>query len=181
MAKERRNVGRRRRSKAAALDSALIRPAGNDDAHLVKLLLDAGANPRAHHDEALRRAAAYAPVEIVKLLLKNGADPRDFDDEPLRLAARMGRTWTVRVLLRAGAFMREAAALRQALRHGHEETARVLQDWVQPGGGVDDAPSLANTKSPDIGSMTRITQKRGMDDPSRPKGFGFSERASCSR
>ena|SRR5438128_7731811 len=110
MAKERRNVGRRRRSKAAALDSALIRPAGNDDAHLVKLLL------------------------------KNGADPRDFDDEPLRLAARMGRTWTVRVLLRAGAFMREAAALRQALRHGHEETARVLQDWVQPGGGVDDAP-----------------------------------------
>src|SRR5439155_22523842 len=112
MAKERRNVGRRRRSKAAALDSALIRPAGNDDAHLVKLLL------------------------------KNGADPRDFDDEPLRLAARMGRTWTVRVLLRAGADVHAGggATLRQALRHGHEETARVLQDWVQPGGVVDDAP-----------------------------------------
>jgi ankyrin repeat protein len=78
-----------------------------DNSEVIRLLLDAGADPKIHDGyTALHRAAGLCEPEIVRLLLERGADPnaRDLNgNTPLVYAAVSGRLEAVRILIAAGA------------------------------------------------------------------------------
>jgi ankyrin repeat protein len=78
-----------------------------DNREVIRLLLDAGADPRIHGDNtALHGAAALCAPEVVRLLLDRGADPRTRDLNgvtPLVSGVLSGRVEVVRMLIAAGA------------------------------------------------------------------------------
>ncbi|KAG2434248.1 hypothetical protein HXX76_007973 [Chlamydomonas incerta] len=74
-------------------------------AALLRLLLAAGADPRAEHSEALACAAACGNRPAMRLLLRAGADPRAAGTlHPLVSAAEFLRLGSVLSLLATGAF-----------------------------------------------------------------------------
>jgi ankyrin repeat protein len=91
-------------------DTALHLAARTDDARLVQMLLDAGANPNVFEtilfETPLHQAATWSNPAILQLLLDAGAgtNPRDQDGKtPLFQAAELGLAANVDVLIRAGA------------------------------------------------------------------------------
>src|SRR5262249_24089821 len=92
-------------------EQALAAPISQRDLESVRLLLEAGADPRRYRDDdgdpapAVRaaRRAGCGP-EIVELLVRYGAEPSDEGDDPVALvgAAGAGDTATVERLLELG-------------------------------------------------------------------------------
>ncbi len=92
---------------------ALAAPISTDDAHGVRLLLQAGADPRKYlDDDEEPTSVVYAAVrsgcdpELVELLLTHGADPQlpgSDGRSPYALAVRLGRTDLADLLHRHGA------------------------------------------------------------------------------
>jgi ankyrin repeat protein len=105
-------VGRHPES-AAAAEQALAAPISANDAGSVRVLLDAGADPRRYRDDDGRPASALDEAiradcgpDLVELLLAHGADPnapgRD-GRSPYRVALSRGRRGLAELLRRHGA------------------------------------------------------------------------------
>ena len=81
---------------------------------MVKLLLDAGANPNKETEfgeTSLKSAASMGHSKVVKLLLNAGAQPNKEDEKgetPLYSAHKNGHQEVVKVLIDAGAEPRES-------------------------------------------------------------------------
>ncbi|ORZ09290.1 ankyrin repeat-containing domain protein [Absidia repens] len=71
-------------------DAPLQNAAHKQHTSVVRLLLDAGANPRANRDASLLSAVRNNDLPTLALLLDAGVDPRCQEDQPLRLACRFG-------------------------------------------------------------------------------------------
>ena len=79
--------------------------------YVLKLLMDAGANPNKadnHKMTPLHYAAMYGSAEVVKTLLDKGAEPNSTDENgwtPLHYATKWvgGRTEVIQALLDGGA------------------------------------------------------------------------------
>lgn len=111
----------------------LLRAAGPGEASSVTVLIEAGADVNYAHPlfewTPLSRAAAYANADVVEVLLRAGADPNL--DAPVVAAAEAGCLRCVELLAAAGADLGvrvEGQTLAQlALRHGHEDVARRVE------------------------------------------------------
>lgn len=110
---------------------------GNDDVELVRILLKAGANPKARDKESLtplHLAAGGGDAACVRLLLASGADPNarnDFDRTPLHNAAFVGSAECAKLLLAAGADptawdKKHRTPLQTAIWKQHPEVVKVL-------------------------------------------------------
>lgn len=102
----------------------------------VRLLLAAGADPRAHNSIALTSASRNGHIDIVRILLDGGADP----SRALAAAASGGHANIVRELLVADANQQGInRALEYAARHGHADIVRELL------AAIDADPASMNT------------------------------------
>lgn len=92
-----------------ALSEAARGCLSRDNTDVIRMLLDAGADPRIHDDygyTALHRAAGLCGPPAVRLLLQRGADPNIRDGNgytPLISAAGSGSVESVALLIAAGA------------------------------------------------------------------------------
>ena len=75
----------------------------NGSVHLMRLLLDAGANANARNGLPLVLAVDGGHLEAARLLLERGAAPDALNGEAMRLATRYARQDIVQLLLRHGA------------------------------------------------------------------------------
>ena len=143
----------------------LVRAAGAGEAHEVRRLIQAAADPNAADEYGktpLRWAAQQDEVETVTALVEGGADVdkagepwlRSSPDgmTPLMVAAYYGRSKAVRRLLALGADANAqgigwvspqatlSSALELAEHNGQEATAHILRDWSKafPAPGSDD-------------------------------------------
>ncbi|MGO9794046.1 MAG: ankyrin repeat domain-containing protein [Solirubrobacteraceae bacterium] len=119
-------------------EMALGAPISTGDVETVRLLLDAGADPRRYRDSDGRRVAvlsdalvAKAPTELTELLLSHGADTaaRGPDGRSsYRLATALDRQDVAELLVRYGAHDDRTAGdrLLGACRQGDRETATRL-------------------------------------------------------
>lgn len=124
--------------------TALIHAVERSDVEMVRLLLDAGADPdlKAGGYTPLGRAALLGYGRVVRMLLAYGADPdlKGSDgNTPLTAAASMNRTEAIRVLLSVHPdytlFNLEGrTALSVAAMEGFEDAVRIMLE-----GGVDAA------------------------------------------
>lgn len=117
---------------------ALGAPISSGDVETVRLLLDAGADPRRYRDGDGRRVAVLpealaekAPTELIELLLSHGAEvavPGPDGRSPFRLAAALDRQDVAGLLVRYGAHDDRTAVdrLLGACRQGDRETAMRL-------------------------------------------------------
>lgn len=117
----------------------LHRAAANCNANVVKVLLDASANPNAinrlHSFTPLHSAAAAGSAEAAKMLIEAGAsvEARDrYGFQPLHRAAEGGDPESIRLLATAGAGIESLAddtnrrPLHLAARAGHAEAIEAL-------------------------------------------------------
>ncbi len=94
-------------------EQALAAPISAHDTEAVRVLLDAGADPRRYRDDDGRAAAvvlaavvAGCDLDLIELLLTHGADPDATGPDgrsPVRLATAEGRPELVELLRRSGA------------------------------------------------------------------------------
>lgn len=125
----------------AELGHAFAAPISNDDTESVRLLLEAGADPRRYRDDdgepvpAVWAAAnAGCSRELIELLLESGADPNLAGPDgrtAYRLATTAGRTDLLELLHRHGA--REDATeterfISACMRNDREDAQRRLGD-----------------------------------------------------
>jgi ankyrin repeat protein len=135
---------------AGLAEQALAAPVSLDDAEGMRLLLDAGADPRRYHDDDGEPAAAvYAAVragcsaELIELLLVHGADPDQPGPDgrpPYILATVQGRADLVGLLRRYGAAddtdsLADTDRLLAALQHADRAAVgeQLAQDPGLPG------------------------------------------------
>jgi ankyrin repeat protein len=112
---------------------ALAIAAAAGDADAVIDMQKAGADIHAGDDAFLLEAVEAGRTESVAVLLKAGANVNARHGKALPLAAEKGYTEIVRMLLKAGAdvnAIRRDLALTVAEVNGHEETVKVLKDWI---------------------------------------------------
>ncbi len=119
-------------------EMALGAPISTGDVETVRLLLDAGADPRRYRDGDGRRVAvlpealvAKAPTELIELLLSHGAEvtaPGPDGRSAYRLATALDREDVAGLLMRYGARDDRTAVdrLLGACRQGDRETAMRL-------------------------------------------------------
>lgn len=90
----------------------------SDGSRIVKMLLEAGANPNAPNpinpkSYALARASHWGNYDSAEALLIAGADPNIADGEPIKQAAGTGYPKIIQLLVRHGARKPEVALLRK--------------------------------------------------------------------
>jgi ankyrin repeat protein len=123
------------------LGQALAAPISNDDTHTVRLLLEAGADPREYRDDdgnplpAIWAATrADCSSELIELLLNHGADPTIAGPDgrtPYRLATTAGRTDLLELHRRHGAAEDASDTelfISACMRGDREEAQRRLDD-----------------------------------------------------
>jgi ankyrin repeat protein len=148
---------------------ALAAPVSQNDAAAVRLLLDAGADPRRYHDDEQQPAsavyeavAANCSAELVELLLAYGADPNAHGDDgrtPYQRATSQGRGELVELLHRYGASEDASDAERlqfAALRADRSEAERQLER--SPGLRADLAAALgeAGARAAETGNSAAL-------------------------
>jgi ankyrin repeat protein len=123
---------------AEVAEMALGAPISTGDVQTVRLLLDAGADPRRYRDGDGRSVAvlpealvANAPTELIELLLSHGAEvtaPGPDGRSSYRLATALDRQDVTELLMRYGARDDRTMVdrLLGACRHGDRETAMRL-------------------------------------------------------
>lgn len=84
-------------------DVALVVAATIGDIEILKVLLEAGVDPKARNSEALIAAARKRHIEIFKILLGQGADPKARDSDALVATAWSGCIEIFKMLLEGGA------------------------------------------------------------------------------
>lgn len=141
--------------------TALIEAIERGDVEMVRLLLDAGADPdvKGGGYTPLGRAAILGHGRITAMLLKYGADPdlKSSDgNTPLTAAASMNRLDVIRALLPARPDytlynLQGRTALSVAAMEGYEEAVRIMLE-----GGVDAAV-------PDRNGNTALVMADGKD------------------
>jgi len=124
-------------------DTALQHAAANGQLKVVKILLDAGAQPCDTDGNALYRAAKYGHEEVVKVLLEHGYDINGFgaEDTALVTAAEKGHFRMVKLLINLGADLTAGhcgeIALHRAAANNHADVARLLIEKGVNIGGVE--------------------------------------------
>lgn len=122
-------------------DTALQHAAANGQLKVVKILLDAGAQPCDTDGNALYRAAKYGHEEVVKVLLEHGYDIDRFgaEDTALVAAAEKGHFRMVKLLINIGADLTAGhcgeIALYCAAANNHADVARLL---IEKGVNIDE-------------------------------------------
>jgi len=66
---------------------------------MVKLLLQYGADPTANDNAAIKNAVRFGTLKMVKLLLQHGADPTANNNEAIQIARQSGKSAMVNLLL----------------------------------------------------------------------------------
>ena len=98
---------------------------------MMKLLLDAGADPNAQNGEALSCVARIGRLDLLNLLLQYHANPNSDDGLALKYASARGDVETVSRLLRSGARLdlrRSVQALGEAVSSGNVQLVKLLLD-----------------------------------------------------
>ena len=112
-------------------DTALQHAAANGQFKVVKILLDARAQPCDADGNALYRAAKYGHKEVVKVLLEHGYDIDRFraEDTALVAAAEKGHPRMVKLLMNLGADLTTGhcgeIALHRAAANTNADVARL--------------------------------------------------------
>jgi ankyrin repeat protein len=147
----------------AELRRAFAAPIDNDDAESVRLLLEAGADPRRYlDDDADPVTVVWAAVtrgcssELVELLIAHGADPNLAGPDgrsPYRHATAAGRSDLVELLRRHGVAQDATDAERflSACTRGGREEAQALLD-ASPG-------VLANLQPEERATLVRAAER----------------------
>ena len=162
----------------ASLERALAAPVSLGDTEGVRLLLEAGADPRRYADDAEPVSAAYeavrcgAPDELLDLLLSHGADPgrpgRD-GRSPYALAIAVGRVDLAEVLRRHGAADdatdadRFLAACQRADRAA--AAAQLARDRGLPGRLGEDQQAAAMILAAESGHAAALTMMLDLGFP----------------
>jgi ankyrin repeat protein len=121
-------------------DTALQHAAANGQLKVVKILLDAGAQPCDTDGNALYRAAKHGHEEVVKVLIEHGYDIDGFgaEDTALVTAAEKGHFRMVKLLINLGADLTARhcgeIALHRAAANNHADVARLL---IEKGVNID--------------------------------------------
>jgi len=85
------------------MNYALFHPTINGDLHLVKYLVENGADIHDRNDYALRFACENGHIDIVKYLVEKGADVHVFSESPIRYSIVNGHLEVVKFLVSIGA------------------------------------------------------------------------------
>jgi ankyrin repeat protein len=161
-------------------EMALGAPISSGDVETVRLLLDAGADPKRYRDgDGLRVAvlpealAEKAPTELIELLLSRGAEvtaPSPDGRSPYRLATALDREDVAGLLVRYGAHDDRTAVdrLLGACRQGDRETARRLVA-EHPGltGELTAAEAAAIVTAAEAGDAVVVALDAGPRHPGR--------------
>jgi ankyrin repeat protein len=155
---------------AGTVETALAAPISSGDTEGVRLLLDAGADPRRYVDDppcpaVYAAVRAACPAELVELLLAHGADPDAPGPDgrsPYRLALGEGRADLAALLRRSGArddatdidrfvsaCMRADRAESQRLVADHPGLVGRLSDMEQ-GGAMVQAAEVGGTAAVEL-------------------------------
>jgi ankyrin repeat protein len=204
----RQDVGLARRLDSAR-SSPLAHAAGQGHLHIVRLLLEQGADPNAPEDGAPRGGALYAAccanhLEIAELLLKHGADPNAGMDS-CECCLTIGTIYhgdrakpLEQLIRRHGAYMppyrMSLAELKQALRDGHEAVrheefagkAIAWRDAELLDLYLDSDPKALERLQGEVGvsyprspALVRKLLARGLD-PNRPDWLGKTYLHACA-
>jgi ankyrin repeat protein len=198
---------------ARRLDSArgspLSHAASEGHLHIVRLLLEHGADPNLPEEAAPRGRALYEAccgnrLEVAELLLKHGADPNAGVDSS-ECCFTIGAVYHGKqarplqeLLRRYGAYTppyhMNAAEMKQALRDGHEVTrdgeflgnllargdAELLDLYLDSGPGVKDRIAhWSGVAYPRSPALLRNLLARGLD-PNRPDWLGRTFLHACA-
>lgn len=178
------------RHRAPLDDTVLAAPITTGDAGVMRMLLDAGADPKraipaealgeGHPGDAPLHAAVeqHCPAGLVELLLASGADPnvpgRD-RRSPYQLAVRQGRTDVAEVLLRHGARDEVTDAdrfLDACMRADRVEAERLLRDDPRLRERLTDEDRGAVVEAADHGNVEAVRLMLDLDFPLHARGGG---------
>lgn len=168
-------------------EMALGAPISTGDIEAVKLLLDAGADPRRYRSGDKRSVAVLpealadnAPTELIELLLSHGADamaPGPDGRSPYRLATAMDREDVAGLLVRYGAHDDRTAIdrLLGACRRGDRETAtRLLAEDPELPRAMTDEGAAAIVTAAETGDAVAVALMLDVGIPieARNEGHG---------
>jgi ankyrin repeat protein len=168
-------------------EMALGAPISTGDVETVRLLLDAGADPRRYRDGDGRGVAvlsealvANAPTELIELLLSHGPEvtaPGPDGRSPYRLATAMDREDVAGLLMRYGAHDDRTPVdrLLSACRQGDRETAtRLLDEHPELPRELTDEEAAAIVTAAEAGHAVAVALMLDVGIPieSRNEGHG---------
>ena len=109
-------------------EEALFWAVKNNDAELVSLLIQAGADVTACVNYAIKFASENGHTKVVKLLIDEGADVKADDNYAIKFAAANGHTEVVKLLIDEGADVKAENnyAIRRATTNDHTEVVKML-------------------------------------------------------
>jgi len=154
----------------AELGHALAAPVSNDDEESVRLLLEAGADPRGYRDDdgdevpaVWAATGAGCSAELTELLLDHGADPNLAGPDgrtAYRLATSAGRTDLLELLHRRGAdedATETELFISACVRGDRQDAQRRLE--ADPGllDRVDSDEQAALVRAAETGNITAVT------------------------
>lgn len=171
------------RDRSATLERALAAPISTDDTESVRLLLDAGADPRRYRDDDGRPvgavwAAANAGCsrDLIGLLIAHGADPNLPGPDgrtPYRLATAAGRIDLLELLRGHGAAEDATAAelfISACVRGDRRDAQRRLDDDPTLIARLDPDEQAALVRAAEGGNVVAVTLMLDLGLPLKARG-----------